>query len=317
MPMFMHWRKNRHLCCSPGTFLRCNTWHQKYTINHYNAMGAETQTEARASAAMESRRVDWMDSSVRGFCFCTASVPRCILMCGPLRWSPFPARHRPRCRCNSEETSCDACWACADPPPSRLFHYVMRQRRAALEKSDWRSVWVPGYGRTLAAYVEKGFYEPLQHNDGNSDTSRSRRFHSGKDWDLKWWREWQLSATIIEQTHKLLLLLFMFLFVIIFVHDCTIVNYFWEQKDRVNKKRMRKSRPILHCFKHEPVTSRHAHFIQISSGSGLIGWRVDLIEEFIFNHLGHQAVNCLDGRLAAETNAENLGIWAKQIKHGR
>lgn len=203
------------------------------------------------------------------------------------------------------------------PPPSRLFHYVMRQRRAALEKSDWRSVWVPGYGRTLAAYVEKGFYEPLQHNDGNSDTSRSRRFHSGKDWDLKWWREWQLSATIIEQTHKLLLLLFMFLFVIIFVHDCTIVNYFWEQKDRVNKKRMRKSRPILHCFKHEPVTSRHAHFIQISSGSGLIGWRVDLIEEFIFNHLGHQAVNCLDGRLAAETNAENLGIWAKQIKHGR
>lgn len=35
--------------------------------------------------------------------------------------------------------------------------------------------------------------------------------------------------------------------------------------------------------------------------SVLIGGCVDLIKEFIFNDLGHQAVNCLYGRLAAET----------------
>lgn len=46
----------------------------------------------------------------------------------------------------------------------------------------------------------------------------------------------------------------------------------------------------------------------------LIGRSVDLVEELVFNDLGHQAMNSLNSRLAAKTDRRNKGVsvWVCQ-----
>lgn len=202
---------------------------------------------------MQSRRVEWMDSSVRGFCFCTASAPTPHPDVAGRRARASSQRDAElRCRRRSEETSRDALLSLCRSL-SRLFHYATRLWRGRTWNEWLVQRLSAGFRKNTRCVRAKGFLSC------SSTMMETLTPHIAEGFTLKTKRLEQMcriTAFSYNYTHthsqNVLLLFFLFVFTFLFFwpisFHCTILNYFWEQKDRVNKKRKRKSqrtRPSL------------------------------------------------------------------------
>lgn len=202
-----------------GDLLPCNTWHQKYTPNHYNVQKKKKERKhkpkpgrlsVKKRADVAERLLRWRAGALSEWTpVCAASVsalhqrPRCVLMSRAAARERLPSEDTgPRCLRRSEETSRDALLSLCRSP-SRLFHYVMRGWRGRTWK-EWRSA---GFRKNTRCVRAKGFLSCC-----SSTTMETVTPHMAEGFTLKMaqiWNKyagllvWQFSATITEQTHKL------------------------------------------------------------------------------------------------------------------